>query len=299
MATVVGIIQKPDLTPFSGTVKFTAISTPMAYATGTSIVVGSTVEVDTDEDDGSFTVNLACGRYRVKANAQWFLIDVPDGGDQYDIRQLVSGGVWGATTPLGFTVATPTASPDGGEFAGSVEITLACSTPGASIRYTTDGSTPSSTDGTLYEAPFSLSDTTTVKFIAFKDGATSSAVVTKTFTEVDPVYYGTSEDAILDESGIEALESSRASTTEAGTYEFTVAASPEKYLYFAWPNSFGSPAATTGFSAFGFPLGMASGGDFSNVQNGWYYALVTVGGTSYRLYRTEYKQGMDYTVTVS
>lgn len=49
------------------------------------------------------------------------------------------------------------------------------------IHYTTDGSTPTA-ESTLYSEAFTLSDTTTVKAIAIKNGV-SSSVTTKTFTK--------------------------------------------------------------------------------------------------------------------
>jgi len=52
---------------------------------------------------------------------------------------------------------------------------------GAEIHYTTDGSTPTA-ESTLYSEAFSLSDTTTVKAIAIKDGE-SSEVASKLFTK--------------------------------------------------------------------------------------------------------------------
>ena len=52
---------------------------------------------------------------------------------------------------------------------------------GAEIRYTTDGSTPTA-ESTLYSEAFTLSETTTVKAIAIKDGV-SSEVSTKSFTK--------------------------------------------------------------------------------------------------------------------
>ena len=52
---------------------------------------------------------------------------------------------------------------------------------GAEIRYTTDGSTPTA-ESTLYSEAFTLSDTTTVKAIAIKNGE-SSEVASKLFTK--------------------------------------------------------------------------------------------------------------------
>jgi len=51
----------------------------------------------------------------------------------------------------------------------------------AELRYTTDGSTPTA-ESTLYSEAFTLSDTTTVKAIAIKNGV-SSSVSTQTFTK--------------------------------------------------------------------------------------------------------------------
>ena len=54
---------------------------------------------------------------------------------------------------------------------------------GAEIRYTTDGSTPTA-ESTLYSAPITLSDTSTVKAVAIMGGQ-SSEVASKTFTKSD------------------------------------------------------------------------------------------------------------------
>jgi hypothetical protein len=77
------------------------------------------------------------------------------------------------------TVAAPTISGTT-PFAETTSVTMS-DPAGASIYYTVDGSTPTSSS-TQYSAAFTLSDTTTVKAIAVKDGV-SSSVASRTFTK--------------------------------------------------------------------------------------------------------------------
>jgi hypothetical protein len=79
-------------------------------------------------------------------------------------------------------VAAPTFSPVGGTYSSSQTVTISTTTSGASIRYTTDGSTPTSTTGTLYSGPITVSSTKTVKAIAYKSGMADSAVTSATYT---------------------------------------------------------------------------------------------------------------------
>ena len=76
-------------------------------------------------------------------------------------------------------VATPVIA---GEtpFTESTEVTITCATDGASIYYTTDGSEPTS-QSTAYTAAFSITETTTVKAIAYDATGAASSVATKTF----------------------------------------------------------------------------------------------------------------------
>jgi hypothetical protein len=84
------------------------------------------------------------------------------------------------------TTATPTLSPGGGSFTSAVTVTISVATPGATIHYTTDGSTPT-TASAAYTGPFTLSQTATVKAMAAAGGMANSAVATATYTIQLPV----------------------------------------------------------------------------------------------------------------
>jgi hypothetical protein len=61
-------------------------------------------------------------------------------------------------------------------------VAISSTTTGSSIRYTTDGSTPSSTAGTLYSSPVTVSSSMTVMAIAYKSGWINSAVSSTSYT---------------------------------------------------------------------------------------------------------------------
>ena len=92
------------------------------------------------------------------------------------------GGVSGGTNPPQ-TAATPTFSPSPGTYTSAQTVTISDSTPGASIYYTTNGTTPS-TASTLFSStsPLSVSTTTTIEAIAVASAYSNSAVATGTYT---------------------------------------------------------------------------------------------------------------------
>jgi len=62
-----------------------------------------------------------------------------------------------------------------------LSVALSTTTSGATIRYTTDGSQPTSSS-TLYTGPLSLTSSTAVKAIAFKSGLANSSVISGTYS---------------------------------------------------------------------------------------------------------------------
>ncbi len=94
-------------------------------------------------------------------------------------NQNQGGSGSGSVTPSQPTVNAPSFS-GATQFEETTQVTMS-GPSGASIFYTVDGSTP--TDQSLeYEEPITLSETTTIKAIAIKDGV-SSAVTSRTYTK--------------------------------------------------------------------------------------------------------------------
>lgn len=94
-----------------------------------------------------------------------------------------SGNSGGTTTSPQQQAATPTFSPTAGTYTSAQTVSLSDTTTGASIYYTTNGSTPT-TASILYSAsaPIAVSSTTTISAIAVATGCTNSDVATGTYT---------------------------------------------------------------------------------------------------------------------
>ncbi len=83
----------------------------------------------------------------------------------------VTSGLYTINPP---PAAAPVFSPVPGTYTSAQTVTITSATSGASIRYTTDGSTPTETNGTFYSGPVDISSTTTLKAVAYESGFSDS-----------------------------------------------------------------------------------------------------------------------------
>ena len=91
-----------------------------------------------------------------------------------------SGGVSQPVT-LNGSAATPTFSPAAGAYASAQTVTISDTTTGATIYYTTDGTTPTASSA-KYTGVITVSSTETIKAIATATGYSNSAVASATYT---------------------------------------------------------------------------------------------------------------------
>ncbi len=89
----------------------------------------------------------------------------------------------GAAIPArAVSAAPPVFGPLPGIYFTAQNVTMSTSSPGATIRYTTDGSTPTETNGTVYPGAVAIGGTTMLKAIAYGAGFSDSSVAGGLYT---------------------------------------------------------------------------------------------------------------------
>ncbi|MBE7158787.1 MAG: chitobiase/beta-hexosaminidase C-terminal domain-containing protein, partial [Rhodospirillales bacterium] len=88
----------------------------------------------------------------------------------------------GGTQP---STAPPTFTPGAGSYTAVQKVTIADTAPGATIYYTTNGATPT-TSSSQYSGPITVSSNETLKAVAIAPGGTVSSVASATYTLISP-----------------------------------------------------------------------------------------------------------------
>ncbi|NLF32491.1 MAG: hypothetical protein GX591_16570, partial [Planctomycetes bacterium] len=107
---------------------------------------------------------------------------VNPGGQQAELRYFTAPTPGAANNSgiLGYVEDVEFSMPHG-FYDGSFALVLACDTPDATIRYTLDGTRPTSSYGSVYAAPITIATTTVVRAAAFKSGYTAGEPITSTY----------------------------------------------------------------------------------------------------------------------
>jgi hypothetical protein len=164
-------------------------ATPAFSANGTNHAIAWVIQSDAAESGGIGVLhaydayNLGNELYN---SSQAGIRDVPAVAVKFTIPTVINGKVYvGARKTLavygnGTFIAVPTISPNGGYFTNSVSITVADGTPGTTIYYTLDGTTPG-TNSPIYSVPLTITNTAVLNVKALKSGAVPGPVVSATF----------------------------------------------------------------------------------------------------------------------
>ena len=178
------LVASATVTPASPTdaygYKYTTFGTPVALTGGVTYRICSDERAGGDPwmDQGNVSGHLGVAVISA-AVYSWELGAYP--GTSY------GGADSGFGVPTfylgsGSQCATPTFTAAPGSYGSAQSVTIACATSGTTIRYTTDGSTPGETHGTVYSTPVHISSTTTLQAIAYAAGFADSPVASGVYT---------------------------------------------------------------------------------------------------------------------
>ncbi len=143
--------------------------TPGTYNATVSVTISSSVS-------GSTIRYTLDGSEPTASSATYSAALSVDATTTIKARNFRSGWTDSSVATGTYTMQLPVVSfsPNGGAYSSAQSVTMSNSVSGATIRYTLDGSEPTSSS-TAYSAPVAVSSSTTVRAIAFKTGWTASA----------------------------------------------------------------------------------------------------------------------------
>ncbi len=139
---------------------------PELLRTGQNVLTIAGLNLAPDDRDFVLVPELAAVRIE-KAAHRYF-------------RRPTPGAPNEASSVIGFA-RDPVFSVERGFYETPFEVAITTPTPGARVRYTLDGSTPSTVQGLLYAEPVKVEGTTVLRAVAWGDGLEPSRVVSHTY----------------------------------------------------------------------------------------------------------------------
>ena len=157
----------PTFSPAAGT-----------YATAQSVTIsdttaGAAIYYTTDGSTPTTSSTLYSGPIAVSSTETINAIATASG--------CGNSGVATATYTIAPAAATPTFSPAAATYTSAQTVTISDATSGATIYYTTNGTTPT-TASTVYSGPIAVNSTETIEAIAAATGFSNSLVATAAYT---------------------------------------------------------------------------------------------------------------------
>ena len=186
-----GILQQPTNVG-AGVAISPAVRVAVQDASGNTVTSATnavTIAIGANPSSGTLSGTLSVAA--VNGVATFGNLSINNAGNGFTLTVASSGltGLTSSTFNVMAQAAAPTITPNGGSFSGPVWVQFASATPSTTIRYTTDGSTPTGASPS-YSMPFQRTATTTVKAIAQKSGLADSGVASATITISGTTAYG-------------------------------------------------------------------------------------------------------------
>jgi hypothetical protein len=179
-AAATAVSETIVVNPEAQTITFTAPTSPVAYGVAPitlSATASSGLAVTFSVTSGPGTIS---GNTLTVTGAGTIVVAANQAGNtNYAAAPTVSQSI--VVTPTG-VVATPTFTPAGGSYTVNQSVMIADSTTGATIYYTTNGTTPTTASTAYNGTAIAVNGTETIEAIAVETGYTSSAVASATYT---------------------------------------------------------------------------------------------------------------------
>ena len=160
------VLTVPTFTPAAGTYS-SAQSVTISDTT-----VGATIYYTTNGSTPTTSSSVYSGPITVSSNETISAIAVESG--------YTTSGVATAAYGIAPALPAPTISPNGGTFASAQTVTISEKVSGATIYYTTNGTTPT-TSSAVYSGPITVSSTETIEALAVETGYINSPAASAGF----------------------------------------------------------------------------------------------------------------------